>query len=297
MVLKTSSFHAGYVTIIGRPNVGKSTLLNHLLQQKLAIVTPKPQTTRHRILGILNGNNYQIVFLDTPGIIQPKYFLQERMLKTTQATIKEADLILMMVEVTGDQNQNEKISQTLMSFPTPKFLIINKIDLVDKKKILPIIDRFQALNVFQEILPISALKKDGMNLLLSLIVEKLPEGLPFYSQDIVSDEPERFFVAEIIREKIFLHFGEEIPYATSVHVETFEEKKGHKDFIRAVIYVEHNSQKGILIGKEGQALKRVGSLARKEIEHFLRRPVFLELHVQTKKKWRKDTKLVTRLGY
>ncbi|MBN2031162.1 GTPase Era [bacterium] len=297
MHLKISPFRAGYVAIVGRPNVGKSTLLNHLIQQKLAIVTPKPQTTRHRILGILNGDNYQVVFLDTPGIMQPKYFLQKRMLNTTQATMKEADLILMMIEVTGDQLQNEKISQSLKSFPATKFLIINKIDLVDKNKILPIIDRFQVMNLFQEILPISALKKDGLNLLLSLIVEKLPEGLPFYSQDVISDEPERFFVAEIIREKIFFHFGEEIPYATSVHVETFEEKRGHKDFIRAVIYVERNSQKGILIGKGGQALKKVGSLAREDIEHFLKRPVFLELQVQIKKKWRKDAKLVTRLGY
>jgi GTP-binding protein Era len=297
MTSKTPSFHVGYVAIVGRPNVGKSTLMNNLLQHKLAIVTPKPQTTRHRILGILNGNDHQIIFLDTPGIMKPKYVLQEKMLKTAKATIKEADLIIMMIEASNDYSEDEKIVSLLKSFNRPKFLVINKIDLFQKNNILPIINRFQSANLFQEIIPISALKNDGLDLLLSLIIRTLPEGMPFYSQDIISDGPERFFVAEIIREKIFLLYGEEIPYATSVHVETFEEKKGQKNFIRAIIYVERNSQKGVLIGKGGKALKKVGSLAREDIEHFLDRPVFLELQVQMKKKWRKDSKLVTRFGY
>lgn len=294
---RPSPFHTGYVAIVGRPNVGKSTLMNNLLQQKLAIVTPRPQTTRHRILGILNGNNHQIVFLDTPGMMQPKYSLQESMLRTAKATIKEADLILAMIEATKDHPEDEKVFQSLKSYSKPRFLVINKIDLAHKNSLLPIIDRFRAMGFFQEIIPVSALKKDGLDLLLSLVVGILPEGMPLYSQDMISDEPERFFVAEIIREKIFFHYGEEIPYATSVHVETFEEKRGRKDFIRAIIFVERDSQKGILIGKGGQALKRVGSLAREGIEHFLGRPVFLELQVQVKKKWRKNAKLVERLGY
>ncbi len=294
---QTSPFHAGYVAIVGRPNVGKSTLMNALLQQKLAIVTPKPQTTRHRILGILNGKNYQIIFLDTPGMMQPKYVLQEKMLKTAKTTMKEADLILMMTEATGKYPEDDQVALSLKAFSVPKYLIINKTDLVPKNNILPIISRFQGMNLFQEIVPASALRNDGLDLLLSLIIDTLPEGMPFYSPDIVSNEPERFFVAEIIREKIFLLYGEEIPYATSVQVDTFEEKTGRKDYIRAVIYVERDSQKGILIGKRGHALKKVGSLAREDIEHFLKRPVFLELEVQVKKNWRKDARLVERLGY
>jgi len=271
--------------------------MNNLLHHKLVIVSPKPQTTRHRILGILNGEDYQVIFLDTPGIMQPKYLLQEAMVKTARKTLKEADFILMMVEATGLTSEDEEITQSLADFKVPKLLAINKIDLIPKDHILFLIDHFQATKLFQEIVPISALKADGLDILTSLIIKSLPVGEPFYPQDMISDEPERFFVSEIIREKIFLLYGEEIPYATTVQVEDFYERPGRKDFIRAVIIVERDSQKGILIGKGGQALKKVGKQAREDIEHFLGRPIFLELEVRLKKKWRKDASLMKRLGY
>ncbi len=294
---QTSSFRAGYVAIVGKPNVGKSTLMNNILHHKLAIVSPKPQTTRHRILGILNRENCQAIFLDTPGIMHPKYLLQETMVKTARKTMREADLILMMVEATGLSSEDEEITELLTDFKVPKLLAINKIDLIPKDRILSLIDHFQATKLFQEIVPISALKADGLDILTSLIIKFLPAGEPFYPQDMISDEPERFFVSEIIREKIFLLYGEEIPYATTVQVEDFYERQGKKDFIRAVIVVERDSQKGILIGKGGQALKKVGKQAREDIERFLGRSVFLQLEVRVKKKWRKDASLMRRLGY
>ena len=290
-------FRAGYVAIVGRPNVGKSTLMNRLLRQKLAIVSPKPQTTRHRILGILNEKDHQVIFLDTPGLMEPRYLLQEAMVKTARASMTEADLILMMVEAAGIQAQEEELAASLDHHAIPKFLIINKVDLVKKEQILPMIDRFRSSGVFREIIPISALKADGLDALRSLILDALPAGEPFYPPDVISDEPERFFVSEMIREQIFLNFGEEIPYATTVQVDEFKERKRGKDFIRALIIVEHDSQKGIIIGRGGQALKRVGRMARENIEHFIGRSVFLELQVRVKKKWRKDANLMKQLGY
>ncbi|MFH1942138.1 MAG: GTPase Era [bacterium] len=291
------SFRVGYVAIVGRPNVGKSTLMNAFLRQKLAIVTPKPQTTRHRILGILSEDNHQVIFLDTPGLVRPKYLLQETLVKTVKMTMKEADLILMMVAATGLDPEDDECIQSLKKFNTPRFLLINKADLVAKENILPIIDHHRTSGLFREIVPISALKEDGLDLLLSLILKSLPVGVPFYPPDKISDEPERFFASEIIREQVFLHYGEEIPYATTVYVDEFRENPGQKDYIKAVIVVERNSQKGILIGKGGNALKRVGRAAREGIELLTGRPTFLELNVQVRKNWRKDAALLKRLGY
>ena len=290
-------FRSGYIAIVGRPNVGKSTLMNALLQQKLAIVSPKPQTTRHRIIGILNGENHQAIFLDTPGVIEPKYLLQETMTKTALNTMKGADLILIMVEATGFHPLDEKVLRFTKNCNTPKLLIINKIDKVSKDHILPLIDSFKEYDNFQEIIPISALKADGLNILLTIILSNLPEGEPFYPPDMISNEPERFFVSEIIREQILLQYSEEIPYAATVRVDEFQEKPGRKDYILAIIYVERDSQKGIIIGKGGQALKKIGKLAREGIEHFIGRPVFLELRVQVRKKWRKNASQLKRLGY
>ena len=290
-------FKTGYVAIVGRPNVGKSTLMNSLLKMKLAIVSPKPQTTRHRILGILNGENHQVILLDTPGLMNPRYPLQETMVKTARSTMNESDLILLMVSATGLDGNDEDIIYSLSRYPIPKFLIINKIDLVKKSRILPLIDRLKETATFQEILPISALKSDGLTDLLDYIIKTLPDSEPIYPPDIVSDEPERFFVSEIIREQIFLHYGEEIPYSTTVQVETFEERPDRKDYILAAITVERPSQKGILIGKKGQAIKKVGQAARNGIENFIGRPVFLDLEVKVKKKWRKNEFLLKRMGY
>ena len=292
----TRSFRIGYVAIVGEPNVGKSTLMNGLLQRKLAIVTPKPQTTRHRILGILNGPDHQIIFLDTPGLIRPRYPLHETMVKTARTTMKEADLILYMVEAKGRHMDDDELT-SLEAFQAPVILVINKVDLVQKDRILPIIDHYQKTGQYSDIVPISALKADGLDRLLGVVIDMLPQGDPFYPPDIVSDEPERFFVAEMIREQIFLYFGDEIPYATSVQVETFRERTDRKDYILATIYVEQESQKGIVIGKGGRALKKIGLKSREHIERFLDRAVYLELHVRVKRKWRRDADAVRRLGY
>ncbi|MBN1548534.1 MAG: GTPase Era [Syntrophaceae bacterium] len=294
---KKPPFKCGYVAIVGKPNVGKSTLMNALLRQRLTIVSPKPQTTRHRILGILSGENEQIIFLDTPGLIKPKYMLQKAMLQAARKSIQDADVLLVMISASHLNENDESMIDALQDAPMKKLLLINKIDLVKKAYLLPIMDRFQKEKAFAEIVPISALRNEGLDLLHELILKYLPENPPLYPSDMLSDEPERFFVSEIIREQIFRHFGEEIPYATAVQVETFQEKPGHKDFIKAVITVEHNSQKGILIGKKGQALKKIGSRARERIEQFLERPVYLELEVRVRKKWRKSSSYVKAFGY
>uniref|UniRef100_A0A7C6EHK2 GTPase Era n=1 Tax=candidate division WOR-3 bacterium TaxID=2052148 RepID=A0A7C6EHK2_UNCW3 len=280
------SFKAGYVAIIGKPNVGKSTLLNSLLKYKLSIVTPKPQTTRHRILGILNGENFQALFIDTPGMIKPAYPLQKIMQKEVKSALEDADLIVLMIEPKDLPDENEKKTiQGLLKKPT--ILVINKIDTVDKRQLLPIIEEYSKMG-FKDIYPISALYNDGVDDLKKGIVENLPFGQPFYPQDQITERPERFFVAEIIREAIFNHYGEEIPYSTTVAIEEFKERGKAKDYIKAIIYTERDSQKAILIGKDGSALKKVGSIARKNIENFLGRPVFLELWVKVKEGWRHD---------
>lgn len=287
-------FRAGYVAIIGEPNVGKSTLMNGLLQQKISIVTAKPQTTRQRVLGILSEENYQIVFLDTPGLLKPAYLLQKAMMESARSAIDEADLILYMIDA-----KHPKLDETeiLKKTKKPVFLVINKIDLIGKSHILPIIDEASKHPEFREIIPVSASTLDGLPELKKCIVGALPEHPPYYPTDAVSDQSERFFAAEIIREKIFITFRQEIPYSTTVEILEFREKEGHKDFISAEIYVERNSQKGILIGKGGEALKSVGELARKGIEEFLGRKVFLELHVKVRENWRNDRAALKRLGY
>lgn len=294
----TPRFKAGYVALIGMPNVGKSTLMNALLGQKLSIVTPKPQTTRHRILGILSGENYQIIFLDTPGLLTPRYKLQEAMLKAVHGAIEESDLLLFMVEPeTSISESNRAFLIEILKTKKPLLVVINKIDTIDKEKLLPLFDEYARAFKVETIIPISALKADGLADLQTTIIDLLPEGMPFYPTDMITDHPERFFVTEIIREKIFQKYGEEIPYSTSVAIEEFKERVQGKDYIRAVIYVEKDSQKGIIIGKQGIALKKVGQFARREIELFLQRPVYLELFVKVKEKWRQKEAFLRELGY
>ena len=292
------NFKAGYVALIGRPNVGKSTLMNALLGQKLSIVTPKPQTTRHRVLGILSGQDHQIVFLDTPGLLIPRYKLQETMVKAARGATAEADVLVFMIEPEEKISPaNRSILSELIQTKKPLILAINKIDVIEKGKLLPIINDYaQGFNL-ATILPISALKADGLDQLKQVLIDKLPTGFPFYPPDTITDQPERFFVAEIIREKIFQKYGEEIPYSTTVRVEDFKERDQGKDFIRATIYVERASQKGIIIGKQGAALKKVGQIAREEIEVFLGRAVYLELFVKVKEKWRQNEAVLRELGY
>lgn len=285
------AFRAGYVAIIGRPNTGKSTLLNRLLGHRLAIVTPKPQTTRHRILGILNGNGYQALLLDTPGILDPKYVLQEMMKKEIEKALKDADVILLLLDAT------EPVYEDLKLLAQRKAAIaINKIDALPKKNLLPIAERCVQAG-FDRIFMISALTGDGVEDLKNRLIELLPEAPPFYPPDTISERPERFFVTELIREAVFNRYGAEVPYSTTVEIEEFKERPGKKDYIRAVIYVERESQKAILIGEGGKALKNVGEIARESIEQFLGRPVYLELWVKVAKGWRKNESFIRRTVY
>ena len=293
-----TNFKCGYVVLIGRPNVGKSTLMNNLLQIKLSIVTPKPQTTRHRVLGIFNDPDCQIIFLDTPGFLKPKYKLQEVMVKTVHRAISEADLILFMIELKDKPSEVDlSILKEITPTKKPILLIINKIDLLNKEKILPLMEAYTSQYKLTAVVPISALTNNGLDILKRAIKDNLLPGPPFYPQDVLTEHPERFFVAEIIREKIFQRYGEEIPYSTTVTIEEFKEREKSKDYIRATIYVERLSQKGILIGKKGVALKKVGQTAREDIEKFLQRQVYLDLHVSVKEKWRFKDGTLRELGY
>jgi GTP-binding protein Era len=288
----------GYVAVIGRPNVGKSTLVNTLLKFKLAAVSPKPQTTRYKILGIINEEDAQILLLDTPGIFKKSmYALHNYMIKEAVESIRDADVVVWVVEPVMptelEEDIAEKIKEATKEKKTPVILAINKIDTVHKNSLLPIMDAYSKLYDFAAYVPISALKNDGLDILLEEIKKHLPEGEPFYPTDQLTDKPLRFIVAEIIREKIFLHYRQEIPYSTAVKVEEFRE--GDPIYIRAVIFVERESQKGILIGKGGQALKRVGTEARKEIEAILGKKVYLELWVKVKKDWRENLAFIREL--
>ncbi len=296
-------FKSGFATIAGRPNAGKSTLMNALLDRKLSIVSPRPQTTRHRILGILNGIDHQIVFLDTPGLIEPKYSLQKAMVDAAKRSLAEdADLILFLLDVAQGESVlpsdlGPSITEMLKNSGSPKLLLLNKIDLMPKSVLLPVIELFHKTGLFSEIVPISALKRDGLDLLLSLVKKYLPEGPPLYPADAITEHPERFFVSEIIRERVFFEYADEIPYAVAVRVMEFRESPGKKDFISAEIVVERDSQKGILIGTKGRALKKLGTAARLQIERFLQRPVFLELQVRVEKNWRRNETEIKRFGY
>lgn len=296
-----TEFRCGYVTIIGEPNVGKSTLMNTLLGQKVSIVTNKPQTTRHRVLGILSGDGHQVIFLDTPGIIKPGYLLQEVMMQFASSAIQDADVLLFMVDATnpgtGGGAAHREAFAKLQGLAKPVLLAINKVDLVEKRDLLPVIDFYAKAYPFREIFPVSAMKADGTAGLLASIVGLLPCHPPFYPADIVSERQERFFVAEIVREKLFQKLKEELPYATTVDVVEFKEREGGKWFVSAEIYVERDSQKGIVIGKGGAMLKEIGRLARKDVEELLQHPVFLELHVRVRPDWRTDPAWLSRLGY
>ncbi|MGB2958347.1 MAG: GTPase Era [Bacteroidota bacterium] len=294
-------FRCGYVAIIGAPNVGKSTLMNGLLQQKISIVTHKPQTTRHRVLGILSEDGYQVVFLDTPGIIKPKYALHGAMLSFASSAIEDADLLVFMIDATDpgvdEEVEDDEAFKRLEGLKKPVFLVINKVDLVKKTDLLPMIDFYSRKYPFKEVFPISSLKLKGTTGLVEAMVRTLPEHPPYYPPDVLSDQSQRFFVSEIIREQIFLRTREEIPYSTTVEIIEFKEREAGKWFISAEIYAERDSQKGILIGTKGAKLREIGRLARREIEKFLEHSVFLELHVKVRESWRDDEKWLKRLGY
>lgn len=286
---------SGYIAVIGEPNVGKSTLLNRLINTKLSIVSNKPQTTRKKILGILTEADCQCAFLDTPGIFEPAYELQEKMVAKAKEAIQDADIIILVIEPFF------KSDKFLLNFGhlfkgKTLFIVINKIDLIKKSELLPLIERLKDYNA-EQIFLISALNGDGVNDLKKVIFEKLPEGPLLYEPDQLSDQPERFFASEFIQEKLFQYLKKELPYATCVMIEEFKEKESGKTYIQATIYVEKKTQKAILIGRGGNLLKKIGSEARKEIENFLGREIYLDLWVKVKDKWRKDPKFLKELGY
>lgn len=285
---------SGYVALIGKPNVGKSTLMNRLMGRKLSIVTAKPQTTRHRILGILSDEAYQVIFLDTPGIIKPRYRLQEAMMGSVQRAMIDADILCFMADATQDHPDTLSLEEI---GDRPALLLVNKMDLIPREQALPLVEAYTALRDFDEVIPISAITGFNLDRLMEEIIERLPPGPPFYPKDMISEHPERFFVAEMIREKIFEHYREEIPYSTQVNIAHYEERPGGKDLIEAEIVVERDTQKAILIGHRGSALKKIGTSARKDIETFLDRPVYLKLFVKVRKDWRNRDTFLRSYGY
>lgn len=290
---------SGFVNIVGNPNVGKSTLMNALVGERLSIITSKAQTTRHRILGIVNGEDFQMVYSDTPGVLSPNYRLQEKMLEFSRSALVDADVLLYVTEPqdTIDRNPDfiDKVKK-MSSAGTRVFLIINKIDLTTQETLESLVAFWHTQLPEAEIFPISAQERFGVSQLFDAIKEALPAGPPFFPKDQLTDKPARFFVDEIIREKILLNYDKEIPYSVEVEVESFKEED---KLIRidAVIYCERDSQKGIIIGKAGSALKRVGSQARKDIEDFFQKQVFLRLFVKVDKDWRSNTSRLKHYGY
>ena len=293
----SSSHRSGFVNIIGRPNVGKSTLMNALVGEKLSIITPKAQTTRHRIIGVLNGHNYQIVFSDTPGIIfDPKHALHRAMMRSVISSLEDADVILFMTDVFEKVKEVETFLNEIRELTVPKIMVINKIDLLKKGGIEENLRSWQQVTAFNEVVAISALQKLNCDNLTKQILRYIPEHPPYYAKDTLTDRNIRYFVSEIIREKIFNIYRQEIPYSCEVIVTEYQEDK-NIDRIRAEILVERNSQKTILIGQKGSALKKVGIAARKDIESLVDKKVYLELFVKVKAGWRDDERMLKNLGY
>lgn len=287
---------SGYVNIVGNPNVGKSTLSNALIGEKLSIITSKAQTTRHRILGIVNGEDYQIMFSDTPGVLKPNYKLQESMLKFSKSALVDADVILYITDMFEKFDKNDEFLNQVKRAKVPVLLVLNKIDLVTQGELEKLFDFWKQELPNAEIFPTSA--KHGFNVknLFARILELLPEGPPYFDKDALTDKTERFFVTEIIREKILTYYKKEIPYSVEIEVEQFKEEQNLVN-IKSVIHVARDSQKGILIGHRGTALKHVGTEARRDIEAFLGKPVFLELYVKVTKDWRDHENDLKRFGY
>lgn len=287
---------AGFVNIVGNPNVGKSTLMNQLVGERISIATFKAQTTRHRIMGILNTDDMQIVFSDTPGVLKPNYKLQESMLAFSESALQDADVLLYVTDVVEDPEKNRDFLDKVAGMKVPVLLLINKIDQSDQKTLGDIVERWHGLLPSAEILPLSAKNKFGVDMLLKRIGELLPDSPPYFDKDQLTDKPARFFVSEIIREKILLYYDKEIPYSVEVCVEQFKEDSRHIH-ICAVIYVERDSQKGIIIGHQGVALKKVSTESRKALEKFFGKSVYLEVFVKVDKDWRSSQKELDNFGY
>jgi GTP-binding protein Era len=295
---------SGFVNIIGNPNVGKSTLMNALVGERMSIITNKAQTTRHRIVGIVNTEEYQIVFSDTPGILRPSYKLQESMMRSVTGAVSDADVILYVTDVVeqaaarddGPMERSAEVLAKIARSKIPTIVLINKIDLATPESLEVMVERWKGLLPEAVVLPISAKNEFGTAQLMEMIVERLPEGEPYYDKDALTDRPMRFFASEIIREKILLNYTKEVPYSVEVAIEAYRESP-EMDRISATIYVARASQKGIIIGRGGAMLKKVGTEARKDLEKFLQKKVFLELFVKVDEGWRDDSRQLRRFGY
>lgn len=287
---------AGFVNIVGNPNVGKSTLMNLLVGERISIATFKAQTTRHRIMGILNTDDMQIVFSDTPGVLKPNYKLQESMLNFSQSALVDADVLLYVTDTVEKPDKNTEFMEKVRNMNVPVLLLINKIDLINQDILVKLVEEWHEMLPNAEIIPISAMAKFNVDVVMKRIKDFLPDSPPYFGKDQLTDKPARFFVTEIIREKILLYYDKEIPYSVEVVVETFKEdaKSIH---INAVIYVERESQKGIIIGRQGRALKKVASEARKALEQFFRKSIYLETFVKVDKDWRSSDKELKNFGY
>ncbi|NLT04181.1 MAG: GTPase Era [Bacteroidales bacterium] len=287
---------AGFVNIVGNPNVGKSTLMNNLVGERISIITSKAQTTRHRIMGIVNGDDFQIVYSDTPGVLTPNYKLQESMLSFSQSALVDADILLYVTDTVETVDKHQQYIQKVQALDIPILVVINKIDLTNQEALEKQVEAMHAIFPKAEIFPISALRKFNIQNLLNRIQELLPESPPYFDKDALTDKPARFFVTEIIREKILLYYQKEIPYATEVVVEAFQETDNLVS-INALIIVERETQKGIIIGHGGKALKKTGTEARHDIEAFLQKKVFLQLFVKVDKDWRNKENQLKTFGY
>lgn len=296
------AFKSGFVNIVGRPNAGKSTLMNALVGERMAIISPKPQTTRHRIIGILTGDDYQVVFSDTPGYIeQAAYKMHEIMNTYVESCLEDADVMLFVLDASDPPADSDGILDILTKARVPVLIALNKVDLVSQEQAKALMAQWRKRLGAQDVVPVVAHQQIGVVHLKEKIIELLPEGMPFYPADQLTDRPERFFVSEIIREKIFLQYAKEIPYASDVAVEDFIETQTRRGEplvkIRAIVFVERKSQVAILIGKEGRAMKRLATAARKDLEDWLRRKVFLDITVKVRPKWRQDERTLRRWGY
>ena len=301
-MLENKTRKAGFVAIVGKPNAGKSTLMNAIIGSKLSIITPKPQTTRKKVLGIYTENNTQIVFLDTPGLLKPKYEMQKSMMEYVDSALTSSDVLAVILDIQKIDLQKpvfpKIILESIEKVKIPKILILNKVDLIqEKKQILPAMFAFDSLKIFDEIIPLSASENDNTDALIQTIEKFLPENEFYYDEDLLSTQPQKFFVSEIIRENIFMEFEEEIPYSTEVHIVEFKEHESGKWYISAEIIVERDTQKAIIIGKKGTKLKDVGEKSRFAIEEYLEQGIFLELFVKVRHKWRNNKSNLKFYGY
>ncbi len=287
---------SGFVNILGNPNVGKSTIMNALVGEKLSIITPKAQTTRHRIMGIVNGEDFQIVYSDTPGLLNPTYKLQETMMTFVNVALSDADLILYVTEVRENKSAASEFVEKLRHSSVPLLIAINKIDLTTQDELEDIVESWQSVFPQSPVIPLSALRNFNLDTLLNAVLSRLPEGPPFFPKDQLTDKYERFFASEIIREKILTNYRKEVPYSVEIEIESFSEEKNIIR-IRALIHVARDSQKGIIIGHKGTMLKRVGTEARHDLEEFFRKKIFLELYVKVTKDWRDKPTILKRFGY